>query len=197
MTPIRSALKTGSPRSKGYRSIGSGTLVHTGSGSVKNNYGYGWGISQPHNHKQIGHGGGINGFSTFIARYPDDDAVVIVLSNNEGANAGAIANGLSGILFGEKVDLPWERKQISLDSKVLDRYAGTYQADAMTITVTNDNGHLMVEPKGQRKIEALPSTETEFFLKEMDLKLTFSVGTDGKVIELRLAEGGMVAKRVN
>jgi hypothetical protein len=34
MTPIRSALKTGSPRSKGYRSIGSGTLVHTGSGSM-------------------------------------------------------------------------------------------------------------------------------------------------------------------
>src|SRR5258708_2800458 len=97
--------------------------------TVKNNYGYGWGISQSHNHKQIGHGGGINGFSTFIARYPDDDAVVIVLSNNEGANAGAIANGLSGILFGEKVDLPWERKTISLDSKVLDRYAGTYQAD--------------------------------------------------------------------
>jgi hypothetical protein len=35
MTPIRSALKTGSPRSKGYRSIGSGTLVHTGSATVR------------------------------------------------------------------------------------------------------------------------------------------------------------------
>lgn len=73
---------------------------------VRNNYGYGWNIRQAHNHKQIGHGGGINGFSTFIARYPDDDAVVIVLSNNQAARSGDIANGLSGILFGDKVDLP-------------------------------------------------------------------------------------------
>jgi len=73
---------------------------------VKNNYAYGWSTGQAHRHKQVAHGGGINGFSTFIARYPDDDAVVIVLSNNERANAGAIAGGLSGILFGETVDLP-------------------------------------------------------------------------------------------
>src|SRR6266481_6205698 len=31
---------------------------------VKNNYGYGWSIGQSHKHKQIAHGGGINGFST-------------------------------------------------------------------------------------------------------------------------------------
>jgi CubicO group peptidase (beta-lactamase class C family) len=67
---------------------------------VKNDYGYGWGIKPVHNHKQISHGGGINGFSTFIARYPDDDAVVIVLSNNERANAGALANALADALLG-------------------------------------------------------------------------------------------------
>lgn len=67
---------------------------------VKNDYGYGWGIKPEHGHKQIAHGGGINGFSTFISRYPDDDAVVIVLSNNEAANTGAIASSLTGVLFG-------------------------------------------------------------------------------------------------
>lgn len=66
---------------------------------VMNDYGYGWGIKQVRNHKQIAHGGGINGFSTFIARYPSDDAVVIVLSNNERSNAGAIASALEQILF--------------------------------------------------------------------------------------------------
>src|ERR1051326_157713 len=165
--------------------------------TVKNNYGYGWGIAQSHNHKQIAHGGGINGFSTFFGRYPDDDATVIVLSNNERANSGAIANGLTGILFGDKVDLPWDRKAISLDSKVLDRYAGIYQENRATITVTNENGHLMIEPKGQRKIEALPSSETEFFLKEGDATLKFTVGPDGKATEMRLGQGDVVAKRVN
>ena len=45
------------------------------------------------------HGGGINGFSTFIARYPDDNAVVIVLSNNEAGNAERVASKLIETLF--------------------------------------------------------------------------------------------------
>ncbi len=46
-------------------------------------YGYGWGITQVHGHKAVGHGGGINGFSTVIWRAIDEDATAIVLSNNE------------------------------------------------------------------------------------------------------------------
>ncbi|HYL78450.1 MAG TPA: serine hydrolase domain-containing protein [Bryobacteraceae bacterium] len=90
---------------------------------VKNNYGYGWDVRKD-GHKQLSHGGGINGFSTFIARYPDDDAVVIVLSNNQQANTAPIAIALAGVLFGEGADLPWERKQISVAQNILDRYAG-------------------------------------------------------------------------
>lgn len=166
---------------------------------VKNNYAYGWSIGQAHKHKQVAHGGGINGFATFIARYPDDDTVVIVLSNNERGNAGPIANGLSGILFGEKVDLPWERKEISIDPKILDRYVGSYQAGPMTIAITSENGHLMIEPKGQRKLEALASSETEFFVKQVDAVLVFTLGPANKATELRMTQGGspIVAKRVN
>jgi len=36
--------------------------------------------------------------------------------------------------FGEGADLPWERNQVRLAQKILDRYAGTY--------------HLMIQPKG-------------------------------------------------
>ena len=84
---------------------------------VKNDYGYGLRSQPMFNHKQIGHGGGINGFSSYIARFPDDDAVVIVLSNNAAGNAGAVAKALAGTLFGEPMTLPGEQKEISLDSK--------------------------------------------------------------------------------
>src|SRR5690348_545412 len=105
---------------------------------VKNNYGYGWGINV-RGRKQVSHGGGINGFSTFIARYPDDDAFVVVLSNNQQANAGAIAAGLAGVMFGEGTQLPWERKTVTLDAKTLDRYAGKYQAGTMAVSISNEN----------------------------------------------------------
>lgn len=52
-------------------------------------YGYGWGIAQVHGHKTVGHGGGINGFSTVIWRAIEEDAVSIVLSNSDaGSNVG-------------------------------------------------------------------------------------------------------------
>lgn len=74
--------------------------------AYKNNYGYGLAVAPMVKHQQIGHGGGIFGFVTYIARFPDDDAGVIVLSNFAGSNAGNIARDLASTLFGEKVELP-------------------------------------------------------------------------------------------
>jgi len=150
-------------------------------------------------HKQIGHGGGINGFSTYIARFPEDDALVVVLSNNQAGNAGAVANALAATLFGEKFDLPGEKKEITLGPQILDRYVGVYQVGPMSVTFTNESGHLMVEPKGQKKLEAFASSETEFFIKPVDATFTFVMGEDGKAKEVRLDQGQahLVGKRVN
>jgi CubicO group peptidase (beta-lactamase class C family) len=57
-------------------------------------YGYGWGITEVHGHKVVGHGGGINGFSTVIWRAVEEDAVVIVLSNREDTTVGKTGRAL-------------------------------------------------------------------------------------------------------
>lgn len=162
---------------------------------VKNDYGYGWMIAPIANHRQMGHGGGIFGFVTYIARFPDDDAFVVVLSNFTGGNSQNVARALAGTLFGEKVELPGTRKTVSVDSKILDRYTGVYQAGPMTMTITNESGHLMIEPKGQPKLEAFASSETEFFLKPVDAVLVFDAGAK----EFQMKQGGatITAKRVN
>jgi CubicO group peptidase (beta-lactamase class C family) len=143
---------------------------------VKNNYGFGWAVNKVHDRKQVGHGGGINGFSTMIQRFPDDDGVVIVLANTQGTNAGALANALSGTLFGEAITPAWERASITVDSKVLDQYAGTYEVGPMTIVATNENGRLMMQPRNQPKSEAFAASETVFFLKNVDVEFTFTEG---------------------
>ena len=61
-----------------------------------------------------------------IDRYPDQDAVVIVLSNVANGNADGLANQLSNALLGDNVELPWERKEVSVAPAILDRYTGTY-----------------------------------------------------------------------
>jgi len=65
-------------------------------------YGYGWGIGTEVNHPVVGHGGGIEGFSTNILRFRDDKVTIIVLSNREDTDAGDISRQLARMIFGEK-----------------------------------------------------------------------------------------------
>lgn len=59
------------------------------------NYGFGWTVDTYRTRKRVQHGGGIPGFSTFIARYIDDHVTVIVLANSDAAQSEVIANGIA------------------------------------------------------------------------------------------------------
>ena len=72
-------------------------LVKTPNGDLS--YGYGWMIGSDNGRKTIQHGGGINGFSTVIIRYPDRDACVIVLSNLPSPRFGPIGHRLATMLL--------------------------------------------------------------------------------------------------
>lgn len=157
---------------------------------VKSSYGYGLMMAAMAGHKQIGHGGGINGFSTYIARFPDDDAVVIVLSNVESGNATAVARGLAGILFGEKVEMPKERKQISIDPNLLDRYTGTYTNDKITVNITAQNGHLFEQLTGQPRLEIFPYSDHQFFMKVVDATFDFETANGARSPAITLRQNG-------
>lgn len=60
-------------------------------------YGLGWQVEPFRTRPRQGHGGGISGFSTFLARYPEDRVTVVVLTNQGGGAAGAIANNVAAI----------------------------------------------------------------------------------------------------
>jgi len=164
---------------------------------VTNDYAYGWAVSKKNGRTVIAHGGGINGFSTMIDRYPDQDAVVIVLSNVANGNADGLANQLSNALLGDNVELPWERKEVSVAPAILDRYTGTYDLGALQLKVTNENGKLMVQATGQSKVPAFAESDTKFFLKAVDASFEFVPGKDGKVDEMILYQGGTLhGKRI-
>jgi len=93
----------------------------------KEDYACGVGVHTVSGHKVINHSGGIEGFSTFLAYYPEDKLTVVVLSNLSGDAPRAIVTRLAAFARGEKVELPSERKKITLAPKVLYRYVGTYE----------------------------------------------------------------------
>lgn len=63
-------------------------------------YGYGWEIGQTAGQPSQSHAGNIFGFGSFMARYPEDDATIIVLGNGLQMSPRLIAEDLAAILFG-------------------------------------------------------------------------------------------------
>lgn len=157
-------------------------------------YGYGWAIlDKPR--KMITHSGGINGFVSNIARFPDDDVCIIVLGNSEDAESVNITNRLTAILF-DNYTVPAVAK---IDTSVYTDYAGEYElAPDFLITISTEDGRLFAQATGQNRFEIYPSSQTKFFLKVVDAQLTFVRGAEGRVDTVILHQGGAdtPAKRI-
>jgi D-alanyl-D-alanine carboxypeptidase len=71
-------------------------------------YGFGWEIGTVNGHRRLSHGGGIPGFTSQLARFVDDKLTVIVLSNSDQCNAGALAQGIARRIVPTLTDKPLE-----------------------------------------------------------------------------------------
>jgi CubicO group peptidase (beta-lactamase class C family) len=58
-------------------------------------YGFGWEMDVYRTRRRIAHGGGIQGFSTYICRFLDDKLTVIVLTNQDSGEAEYLAAGIA------------------------------------------------------------------------------------------------------
>lgn len=63
-------------------------------------FGLGWEVSEEGGRRVIEHNGDINGFGAFIARWPSEDATVIILTNTEGTKVRDMKDAIAARLFG-------------------------------------------------------------------------------------------------
>jgi CubicO group peptidase (beta-lactamase class C family) len=172
------------------------TLLTVGSAKAmftphKGGYGYGWYVGEQHGRKFVGHGGWLGGFSAAIARYPDDKLTVIVLSNLDSAPVNMMARHLAAIALGVEAPALAERKVASIDPKLLDAYVGQYRlAPDLLITITKESGRLVGQATGYPKIELLPESEIEFFVKDFDARIMFFEDGKGRVTHSVLTFNG-------
>jgi CubicO group peptidase (beta-lactamase class C family) len=163
----------------------------------KQDYAFGLAVSTNNGHKMIAHDGGIEGFNTSLAYYPDDKLVVAVLANLNGPVAGQIAGNLAKVAHGEKVELPSERKEITVSPEILKQYVGTYElAPTFSIAITLENGQLMTQATNQQKLPLFAESETMFFLKVVDAQVEFVKNEKGEVTHMVLHQSGRDAKGV-
>jgi CubicO group peptidase (beta-lactamase class C family) len=166
---------------------------------VKNDYAYGWAVVMKNGHKQISHGGGINGFNTMFARYPDDKLTVAVFSNVNGPTADRIAGDLARMYFGEKVEILQEKKEVAVAPDMLETLVGIYELKPdFKITVSREGGQLFAQATNQPKFPVYAASETNFFFRVVEAELVFQRDSSGTVTGLILKQNGrdMPAKRL-
>jgi CubicO group peptidase (beta-lactamase class C family) len=157
----------------------------------KQDYACGLAVRTVNGHTEIDHGGGIEGFNTELAYYPDDKLTIVVLGNLNGDAPGEIATQLAALVHGEKVVLPSERKEIAVLPGILEKYVGTYElTPTFSIITTLENGQLMAQATKQPKFPLFAESETKFFLKAVDAQLEFFKNDKGEVTHLVLHQGG-------
>jgi len=159
-------------------------LVQTSSADTTSFYGFGV-MVQPHSEKGkvISHTGSWPGYRTTIVRRPDVDETIILLSNNE-SNLPFFRAAIESILDGESLIMPYEHKEVKIDTSILDNYVGKYSA-GLTLQFIKKNGKLYRHRNGTTDIELKPESGTKFFYADgTDRQIEFEKDNTGKVSKI-------------
>ncbi|HSK12359.1 MAG TPA: serine hydrolase [Phnomibacter sp.] len=163
------------------------SLMDTLKGSY---YGFGVMLDSSDMGELLSHSGGWPGYTTWLARNIKKDQTVIVLSNNNAA-APSIGDALHHIMNGKPVELPFEQKEISIDSLTLEPLVGSYKGDrAFTIERKGDTLMMVMANRPPMKLKALSPTKF-FFNAATDQQIEFVMGDSGKVSHFSIIRSGV------
>jgi CubicO group peptidase (beta-lactamase class C family) len=160
--------------------------------TVKNSmYGYGVFTEKTELGTIVSHSGGWPGYITFLARNIDKDLTYIVLSNN-GSNSPLLANTLQQIMAGKQVVMPYEHKEISLDSSALAAFTGTYSNANTKITIVQEGNKLFRTAANGNKVVLKPESPSKLFYADgTDRQIEFELAADKKVTKAYLIANGV------
>lgn len=159
---------------------------------------YGWHVFTAHDKVIYWHNGGTGGYRTFIGYDPKARLGVVALSNT---STPAGVDDIGRHLLDREFPLVQkkERKEITVDPGVLDRYTGRYElAPNFVLTVTRSDKQLFAQATGQGRFEIFPEGRTDFFAKITELTIAFQADAEGPATALTLRQAGntTVAKRI-
>jgi CubicO group peptidase (beta-lactamase class C family) len=157
----------------------------------KGNYALGLDVTKTDQGTTISHGGGIEGFNTWLGYDPDRNIAVAVLSNINGPGADALGKSLMTLARGGEVKLTSERAEVTLPADLLRSYEGTFEiSPTFGFVVKLEGDHLTVQATNQPAFPIFAEKEDEFFLKVTDAQLTFTRDASGAVDGAILHQGG-------
>lgn len=168
--------------------------VSDGQTNSDTGYGFGWFINQYRGLREISHGGGLQGFSSFLLRLPEARFTVVVLANaspgRPKADPSHVAHQLADMFLADKL-APQPTVNPNVSPKAYDALAGRYELLGRIMTISKRGTHLLAQFADQPEGEIFPQSDTEFFAKVVDAQFTFVKGTNGQAVKLILHQNGL------
>lgn len=182
----------------GYRAM----VTPTGK-AVDNDYGFGIVPGTLRGEPVLEHGGGINGFNSYLLYVPGPDISVAVLQNTDNPQGMRGASAVARMLAAKAIGNPYpEKTPIDVDATTLAQYEGVYRIDkdsARSIRVAD--GKLTSERTGGRTYPLIPVAKDAFLFEEGFSRILFERDAEGGVVAMRFFpedEGeGQVAPRTD
>ncbi len=153
----------------------------------------GWWVIGKGDDKIVFFGGETLGYTSSIAYDPKTKTGVVVLVNSDQTDGGLglhILNPNSPLETSESTKKLTERADITVDHKILDQYSGSYKPDPPggTITIERRNDSLVMKsnttpPEG---VVLHAENSNKFYIKGIDLQITFQTNNDSKVLGLTI-----------
>jgi CubicO group peptidase (beta-lactamase class C family) len=145
-------------------------------------YGFGWGISKFRGASEIAHGGGLNGFTSYLLRLPDKNLTVTVMANGAPNTVPqSLARTTAEFCLGSELEA--RPKAVKVPGSALDLLAGRYDYGQAVLIVQREGSRLFAQLGLQPRHEIFPKSENEFFWKVVDAQVAFVKGTDGRIVE--------------
>lgn len=137
--------------------------------------------------KAYGHNGGIDGFGSNLAYFPEDNLAISYCTNGMVYQMNDILIGVLSIYFGKEYKIP-TFKTPALRTGGLDKYTGVYSSTQLPlkITVTRDKNVLMAQATGQSSFPLELTENDKFAFDKAGIKMEFNPLKN----EMTLKQGG-------
>jgi hypothetical protein len=120
---------------------------------------------------------------------------VILLANLGSFSPGGMARQVADLYleseFPQPAPRPKKPRRAKVAPSLFDAYVGDYRlSPGSLLTITQEKDRLLVQATGDEKRPAVPCSETEFFMKELDARLTFERPEGGPARRVVLSSSG-------
>jgi len=153
--------------------------------------GFGMGMFQIpfYTKKAYGHNGGIDGFGSNLAYFPEDSLSIAYCTNGVVFPMNDILIGVLSICFGREYSIP-TFNSVALNPEELDKYPGIYSSTQLPlkITITKNNAILIAQATGQSSFPLEATEKDKFKFDAAGVVLEFNTVKN----EMTLKQGGGV-----